>query len=104
MVDTDKEQLLKKPSGNQLYDFKVEEDYLMFKLQTEEEFNAFPFGGITDGNGKEITPKQTEKLDHEGEVELRVNIPNLKEFTSPISLEVSFFPTWIEGNEKVRIK
>jgi hypothetical protein len=104
VVDTDKEQLLKKPSGNQLYDFKVEEDYLIFKLQTEEEFNAFPFGAITDGNGEEITPKQTEMLDHEGEVELRVNIPNLEEFTSPICLEVSFFPDWIEGDEKVRIK
>ncbi|WHZ03875.1 DUF4179 domain-containing protein [Neobacillus sp. YX16] len=104
VVDTEKEQLLTKPSGNQLYDFELQEDYLMFKLQTEEEFNYFLFGGITDGNGAEVTPKQTENLGTEGEVELRVNIPDLKKVKSPISLELSFFPSWIEGDEKVRIK
>ncbi|MEH6992523.1 DUF4179 domain-containing protein [Neobacillus drentensis] len=104
VVDTEKEQLLTKPSGNLLYDFELQGDYLMFKLQTEEEFNYFLFGGITDGNGTKITPKQTENLGNEGEVELRVNIPDLKKVKSPISLELSFFPAWIIGEEKVRIK
>jgi hypothetical protein len=104
VVDIEKEQLLTKPSGNQLYDFKVVEDYLMFKLHTEEEFNYFLFGGITDGDGNEITPKQTENLGSEGDVELRVNIADLKKVSSPISLELSFFPAWIIGEEKVRIK
>ncbi|MFP7298825.1 DUF4179 domain-containing protein [Neobacillus niacini] len=104
VVDTEKEEFVKQPSGNQLYEFKVEENYLLFKLQTKEEFTAFPFGAITDGNGKEMRPTQTEMVNHEGEVELRVLIPDLENVTSPINLELSFFPTWIEGKERVRIK
>jgi hypothetical protein len=104
VVDTERKQLVKKPSGTQLYDFKVEEGYLIFKFHTDEEFTAFPFGRITDGEGEEITPKQTEKIGNEGESELRVNIPELEKVKSPIILELTFFPAWIKGDEKVRIK
>jgi Family of unknown function (DUF5643)/Domain of unknown function (DUF4179) len=104
VVDTETKQLVKKPSGNQLYDFKVEEDYLIFKFHTDEEFTAFPFGRITDGEGEEITPKQTEMMGNEGEREVRVNIPELEKVKSPISLELTFFPEWIKGEGKVRIK
>jgi hypothetical protein len=104
VVDTEKKQILKKPQGNQLNGFKVTEGYLIFNLQTEHKFNAFLFGRIKDSNGNEITPQRTEMSDIDGGSEIRVNIHDLSMVRNPISLELTFFPKWIVGEEKVRIK
>jgi hypothetical protein len=41
---------------------------------------------------------------HDGETEIGVHMPGLTDEMSPISLELSFFPAWIEGEGKIQIK
>ncbi|GHI01158.1 DUF4179 domain-containing protein [Neobacillus kokaensis] len=105
VVDTVKRQILKQPKGNLLRNLRVEGNQLIFELQTKKEFNAFLFTRINDGNGKEISSNYgfTEGND-KGITKLGVSIPNPKNLTNPISLELSAYPTWIKGNEKIKVK
>ncbi|WP_244933702.1 DUF4179 domain-containing protein [Neobacillus mesonae] len=106
VVDTVKRQILKQPKGNLLRNLRVEGNELIFDLHTKKEFNAFLFTRITDGNGKELPSNYgfTEGMNEKGITEFGVSIPNPKHQTNPISLELSAYPSWIKGNEKIKVK
>lgn len=105
VVDTKKVQILKQPKENILSDLKVNKNSLDMNIHTKGNFRFSIFGSIKDGNGKEIESKTSYSSDGEkGIVNIGVDIQNLKAQRSPISLKLEFFPTWIKGNEKVKIK
>jgi hypothetical protein len=106
VVDTKTEQILKQPKGNKLSDVKVDGSSLHINLHTKKEFHYFLFSSIKDGSGKEIQSNQSSSSYNSKKdiTEIGVVIPNLKLQKSPISLMLEFFPTWIEGNGKIKIK
>jgi hypothetical protein len=106
VVDTEKEQILKQPKGNILDDLKVNKNSLVMDIHTKKKFRAFIFGSIKDGDGKEIESNTSNSTydDEKGIISIGVDIPNLKEQKSPVSLKLESFPTWIEGNKKIKIK
>lgn len=103
IVDIEKEQILKQPNGELLTNLKVVGDTINLTLHTTEAFHYDPFGRIINGDGEELNP-QTSFSYHDKMVELGVQIPNLKSQPAPISLELTAFPTWINGDCRVRIK
>ncbi|WP_442598887.1 DUF4179 domain-containing protein [Neobacillus sp. D3-1R] len=107
VVDTEKQQILKQPKGEILKSVKVSGDHLDFTMKNGEDFPYFVFGKIMDGNGTEIHP-ETSYFSGIGEQEIEkefgVQIANLKNQKGPLSFEISFFPAWIEGKVKVKLK
>jgi len=106
VVDTEKLQILKQPNGGHLSNLRIVGNNLYLSLRTKKEFNYFLFINIKDGDGKKIESNMS-SVNGNGEkgiTEIGVNIPNLKNQTNPISLELSNFPSWIIGNEKIKIK
>lgn len=106
VIDLQNERIVKQPKGNILNNFKIEGNDLVFTMETKKPFHFFSFSKITDANGKEINSPSTYQTmtDDSAGMKMGINIPNLKQQASPISLELSFYPTWIEGHEKIRIK
>jgi len=106
VVDLKKEEILKQPAGERLSYLRVEDNQVIFRFQTEEEFHYFLFGPIRDVNGEELESPSSFHTgpDLNGVEEFGVGIPNLSSAKGPISLELSFYPSWIEGEGKVRIK
>jgi hypothetical protein len=107
VVDVEKEEIIKQPKGNILTDVEVKGSYIDFTMPIKDEFPYFLFSRILDGEGKDINAESSSS-DMVSEEEIiksfGINIPNLKKQKGPISLELSFFPAWIEGDVKVRLK
>lgn len=105
LVDTNKQQILKQPKGNilSLSDEKMEHNDLVFALNVKEDFHYHIFNSIRDVNGKDIfvgTSYSSYTEDHKQL--MGVTLPD--HYTNPLRLEMSFYPTWIEGDVKIRIQ
>ncbi|WP_254782329.1 DUF4179 domain-containing protein [Bacillus sp. OK048] len=104
IIDTQNKQILKQPEGNLLTNLIVEGTHVGFKIDTKEEFNYHLISGAKDRNGNEIENPETSMSRYEGQMEIGIHLPRLTPEMSPISLELSFYPSWIEGEGKIRIK
>ncbi|WP_316570844.1 DUF4179 domain-containing protein [Neobacillus sp. YIM B06451] len=105
IVDTEKKTILKQPHPGKFSSAKVSNgNNLSIKLETEREFNYHPFGVIRDADGKEVMTDGSTKYGLEGYSEFGISIPNLKKYKNPLSLELNFYPAWINSEEKIRIK
>ncbi|WP_251551005.1 DUF4179 domain-containing protein [Neobacillus muris] len=106
VVDAEKQQIIKQPKGDIFRSMYVNGENLLFSFKTEKAFNSFLFSKITDGNGQTIESDQSfmNGWDESQMTEMGVHIPNLTNQVNPVSLELSSFPSWIEGHERIRIK
>lgn len=106
VIDTEKEVILSQPEGNKFKDLKIIGREISFKFYTEEDFPYMPFSSVIDGEGNlvEIKSSYGGSYTEEGYQRVGVELDRLKELQNPISLTLSFFPEWIEGEGKVRIK
>ncbi|WP_042357084.1 DUF4179 domain-containing protein [Bacillus rubiinfantis] len=106
VVDTKTQQIQKQPKGNHLRNLRIEGNELIFDLHTEKRFSAFPFSTIKDASGREIQSDHgfTREGDQKGITTFGVGIPQLEKQQNQLSLELSYYPIWIKGNEKVKIK
>nr|WP_283248459.1 DUF4179 domain-containing protein [Bacillus sp. FJAT-49711] len=109
VVDIEKEKIIKQPKGRQFDpQVTVSGEDLIFKMQTEEEFSYVMFNTPKDHEGKELVSESSffSIIDDEKTpvYEHGINIKNLHSVKGPISLEISFYPSWIVGSEKIKIK
>jgi hypothetical protein len=106
MVDIENGQILKQPKGNIIQDAKVEGSYIDFLLSLEKDFSYFPFSNIKDVNGQEVKweSSYSQTISDDGHKKLGINIPNLKKQQGPITFELNYYPTWIEGDVSIKIK
>jgi hypothetical protein len=106
LVDTRSGIILKQPKENLLGDLQVNNHSLEMNLHVKKNFPFFIFGSVQDGRGKEIESNafQSGYDDENGVVNIGTHIPNLNVQKSPVSLSINFFPSWIEGNGKIKIK
>lgn len=105
VVDIQEGKILKQPPGNKLRDLQVGPRTIRFNLYTEKEFSYSLFSVAKDGDGNKIDINSNFWSGRESGVsEMGVEIENLKTYKNPISLELSFFPEWIKGEQKIKIK
>jgi hypothetical protein len=106
MVDVGAGKILKQPEGDFLREVKAEGGYLHFKMVTEEEFSNYIFGRVFDNEGNELQSGSFMRSTREdlGETNFGIEIENLKQLKGTVSVEINSFPSWIEGDVKVRLK
>jgi hypothetical protein len=106
VVDTQKQQILKQPKENYFSSLKVTGDAIHFIFTPGKEFNYFLFNRKLDGNGEEISSSggYSQSGFENGAMEIGVMMPAPQTQVNPISLELVYFPSWIKGDYKIRIK
>ncbi|MED3573735.1 DUF4179 domain-containing protein [Cytobacillus praedii] len=103
-VDIVNEKIINQPTGDHLALLDVKSGSIILKLKTEEEFNYSPFSSLRDADGNEIELTSnywTE--DNHGEREIGVEFPS-GSYKNPLELKLSAFPSWIEGDIKIKVK
>ncbi|WP_047984305.1 DUF4179 domain-containing protein [Ornithinibacillus californiensis] len=106
VIDTEREQILKQPKGNKLRNLKIENGTLSLNVHADNEFNAHIFGETKDAGGR-ILGSSSSFTTTEEEFISRMGVTyekNLNQYNSPITIELTFYPEWIEGEAKIRIK
>lgn len=106
IVDVEKQEILKQPKGNKLVDFTIDGNYLVFRLETEEDaLGSASFSTIKDADGKELSSSSSYYREEGDRMRIiGVEVEELNEQKGPISLEIAYFPAWIEGSVKIKIK
>ena len=106
VIDTEEEEILKQPEGNKLRNLKIESGTLSLDVHADYEFNGHIFGETKDADGKLIESSSAFTTAEE-EFVRRMGVSyekNLEQYKSPITIELVFYPEWIEGEAKIRIK
>ncbi len=104
LVDTEKQQILKQPKGNYLTDLKKEGLDLKFTLNTKKEFHYSLVESIFDANGKEVETSGVSTEYHDGGKQVVGITISSKNYTNPLKLKLAFYPEYIQGDAKIRIK
>lgn len=106
IVDTEKLEILKQPAGNNLDNVRKENGQLVFDLRTERAFNYFIFSKAMDAQGKEIEISSTSmsSFNEEGISRMGINLPEITGPQNPITIELTFYPQWIKGKDKIKVK
>jgi hypothetical protein len=104
VIDTKNQQILTQPKENLFSGLIVENDQLVLKMSGGGEFHYQPFGEIKDANGKNVNKPETSFSSANKSWDLAVRIPDLQNVENPISIELAFYPAWIKGHEKIKIK
>lgn len=108
VVDTENMKILKQPAGNKLSNVRKENEQLVFDLfvNKNSKYSGMGFGTIKDAQGKEIeSHAQSMSADEESNTkQVGIELPIIKAEQNPITIELDFYPLWIKGNEKIRIK
>ncbi|WP_158587487.1 DUF4179 domain-containing protein [Neobacillus notoginsengisoli] len=109
IVDTEKETIIKQPQPGKFYGVKVEDGSLLMRMKGKVHY--FPFSSIKDAEGKDLerhdsaSSGQSFTTYGNGYTEHGISLPPGKNvYKNPLTLELAFYPSWIESQEKVRIK
>ncbi|MEI5907528.1 DUF4179 domain-containing protein [Bacillus spongiae] len=105
VVDTEKLEILKQPAGSHLNNVRKENGELVFDLRTNREFNYFIFSKVIDAQGKELEHSTQSMSTYEkGVRRIGMNLPAIISSQNPITIELSYYPKWIKGKDKIKIK
>ncbi|MGD6831041.1 DUF4179 domain-containing protein [Sutcliffiella halmapala] len=106
IVDTEKLEILKQPAGNNLENVRKENGELVFDLRTKKEFNYFIFSKVIDAQGKELDLSTTSMsaFYEKGVSRIGMDLPAITSSQNPITIELAFYPQWIKGKEKIKVK
>lgn len=102
VVDPQKQKILKQPEANMIRDVKVIGNDLAFTM------GEFPYGMFSEAyemSGEKIDIDSNYMTTISDDIqESGVSVPGLSARKEPIKLKLSYYPSWIKGNEKIRIK
>ncbi|MEQ2526843.1 DUF4179 domain-containing protein [Bacillaceae bacterium CLA-AA-H227] len=105
IVDFEKGEILKQPRGNRIRDIELSQHHIRFDFYSAEEFPYQLISEAKDVNGRYIDIESTSWEGYQdGHTNIRIGLSNLSSYTNPISLKLSYFPEWIQGEAKIRIK
>ncbi|MES9685805.1 hypothetical protein ABWK22_23450, partial [Gottfriedia acidiceleris] len=105
LVDTETQKILKQPNGNFLSDIVKEGDTIFFTLNTKKEFNYNMIGSIFDANGKEIESNESYiggSVSNKQRIGFKIS--SRQKYMNPIKINLVYFPSYIKGDVKVRVK
>ncbi|MGE6260014.1 DUF4179 domain-containing protein [Heyndrickxia sporothermodurans] len=104
LVDTEKKKILKQPKGNNLTNLKLTGSNMVFTFNTKQKFNYFIFGSIIDAKGNQFQGEESNSAGlNENKQKIELSLPS-KNYTNPLKIVLEFYPSWIEGNVKVKVK
>ncbi len=106
VIDTQKLTILNQPPGNKLSNLRKEENELVLMMQATKDYHFSFMGKIKDANGKELhsSSESSSGPDENGKIRVGFDLSEMKEYKNPISISPFFYPSWIEGKVKVKIK
>lgn len=106
IVDTEKLEILKQPAGSNLDNVRKEHGELVFDLRTQKEFNYSIFSKVIDAQGKELEISSTSMSSfyEKGVRRMGINMPTITSSQNPITIELAFYPQWIKGKDKIKVK
>ncbi|WP_170138863.1 DUF4179 domain-containing protein [Oceanobacillus chungangensis] len=104
IVDVENEVILNQPKRNLFTGVVREGDYLVFKYNEEFPYSFFSQSYDADGNILYSDSSFSTASEGRGTNEFGYHIEHILGQKSPISLIIDFFPEWIIGNEKIKIK
>ncbi len=107
VIDTEEEVILNQPNGSKLSGLEINGNKVSLSLHTKKRFSYFMFGKMRDSTGEEVVTERSFSYGYrpdKGMSEIGFNMKSSDQLKSPISIELEFFPNWITGDEKVRIK
>lgn len=99
VVDPQQQKILKQPEAKMIRDVRVNGSDLAFTMKMKE----FPYGMFSEAfemSGEKIEIDSNYMTAEEN----GVSIPGLTTRKEPIKIKLSYYPSWIKGNEKIRIK
>lgn len=105
IVDPVEEKIIQQPKGDLLKKFRVEASYLVFEMDDDQEeaHNTFGFHTLYQ-DGEEISYSSNYFRKKDNSIEVGVGVDRLDHLNERISLEISHYPIWITGSERVRVK
>ncbi|RTR25835.1 DUF4179 domain-containing protein [Robertmurraya yapensis] len=105
IVDFEKGEILKQPKGNRIRELEIIGDKIGFNLYYDKDFPYEIVSEAEDAEGRRIEMGSRSFTGYnEGYSNREFQLLELKSYTSPISLKLSYFPEWIQGEAKIRIK
>lgn len=113
VIDTDKEEIIEQPSSSKIKNLELENDGLQVDIEIDKEFPHQPFNTGTDANGGRIEMPSTSTGDNSNETgDDSANImefeahpeKQLSSYESPLTFPLDFYPEWIEGDVKLKVK
>lgn len=112
VIDTDQGKIIKQPEGDKLKNISIETGGLQFELHTDEPFSYVPFSSGKDAEGNTIVSNSSFIRNEDRESGASEHIVQLGFYTekqvmdypSPLSFTLDYYPEWIEGDIKVKVK
>lgn len=104
VLDTDNEKIIKQPADNRFSHLKVNGKYLELELRADETYYSSPLMRFTDSLGKELSV--TSSMFSRPAPNKIILTPELEdiEYESPITVELSAYPNYIQGDVKIELK
>ncbi|WP_226668231.1 DUF4179 domain-containing protein [Metabacillus litoralis] len=104
IIDTEKKEIIQQPKGNKLSDLQVEGGNITLNLELEKEFNYHIFTSIEDSQGKDISSTGGVSYGYEDHAQsIGFTLDNRK-YSNPIKLQLGFYPSWINGDVKMKLE
>ena len=104
LIDTDNKQILQQPDDKRFSNLSVNGRFIDLELLGEEGYHHDPFSEIIDANGKEIySVSGSFSSKEDREVLIGLELPDT-DFESPLKLPLAAYPSYIEGNAKIKIR
>lgn len=102
IVDPVKEEILQQPEGDELTDMEIDLSYLVFYTKGETFSENYPIslGTVYNQDGDVLESYSSYVRGNE----IGISLFDLSEESEPVSVEITGYPTWITGDEKIRIK
>lgn len=104
VIDTNKQTIIKAPDES-IKNLKVIGNDLEFTIIPHKDFHHDMFGTVKDATGKEIQTVSSFTSSTDNKVySTGLSLKENQSFTNPLILELNYYPAWIKGNVKIRIK
>ncbi|MFC5466459.1 DUF4179 domain-containing protein [Lederbergia graminis] len=106
VVDIKNKKILKQPKGNVITEVDVNGEYIVFRIKANDFSSSVSFSEIKDADGNVIQSQGIyNRLDTgKGYIQIGEQISGLSEMKGPLIFEIGSFPSYIETNQKTRIK
>ncbi|GGA60409.1 DUF4179 domain-containing protein [Ornithinibacillus halotolerans] len=107
VIDTEKEVILEQPKGNRLRNLEIDSGTLSLDIHAEREFNGHIYGEVKDADGNILDSNSSFSRTTDEELVNKMGISfekNLEKYKSPITIELVYYPNWIEGEAKIKLK
>ncbi|MBB4824774.1 hypothetical protein HNO89_001998 [Sporosarcina luteola] len=104
IIDTEKAEIIRQPKDQRFSNLAVYGPYIEIELRGEPGYHHGAFSTIMDANGKELhTMTGKISIVEDDQISLGFDLPD-EEYTNPLRLPLTAYPSYINGNVSIPIK